>query len=168
MLGALNGTQFIRECNDADISPIESIINAAAEAYRAVIPPDCWHEPYMSGAELVEEIAAGVRFWGFEQSSRLVGIMGLQGVGDASLIRHAYVRPEYQHQGIGHQLLCALAGQTTGQLLVGTWAAAHWAIRFYQGHGFYMVSEEEKDRLLKTYWTIPLRQRQSSVVLVRG
>ena len=167
MLGAFDGAQLIRECNHADISHIESIINEAAQAYRGVIPPDCWHEPYMSRAELLREIAAGVRFWGFEQSSSLVGIMGLQRVDDASLIRHAYVRPQYQHQGVGHQLLRALSSQISGPLLVGTWAAAHWAIHFYQRHGFCLVSEEEKDRLLKAYWTIPLRQRQTSVVLVR-
>jgi GNAT superfamily N-acetyltransferase len=167
MLGTFDRTQVIRECNDADISPIEGIINEAAKAYRDVIPPDCWHEPYMSRDELVAEIVAGVRFWGFEQSTGLVGVMGLQRVDDASLIRHAYVRPEYQRQGVGRRLLHVLAGQTTGRLLVGTWAAAHWAIRFYERHGFCLVSEEEKDRLLTTYWTIPLRQKETSAVLVR-
>ena len=167
MFAALDNTA-IRECNETDIAAIEAIINLAAEAYRNVIPADCWHEPYMSRLELVAEIASGVKFWGYQQSIGLVGIMGLQKAGDASLIRHAYVRPEYQHQGIGRALLRTLAGQATGRLLVGTWAAAHWAICFYERHGFCLVSEEEKDRLLATYWTIPLRQRQTSVVLVRG
>lgn len=167
MLATLDNNTIIRKCNDADIVTIEAIINEAAQVYRNVIPPDCWHEPYMKRSELMAEIADGVKFWGYEQSTRLIGIMGLQKVGDARLIRHAYVRPDHQHRGVGSALLTTLGSQVTGRLLVGTWATASWAIRFYEQHGFCLVSEEEKEQLISTYWSIPLRQRQTSVVLVR-
>ena len=167
MLSPVDDNAIIRECNHADIATIEAIINRAAQVYRKVIPLDCWHEPYMSRSELIAEIASGVKFWGSQQSDVLIGIMGLQKVSDASLIRHAYVRPEHQHQGVGAALLNTLSRRVSGRLLVGTWAAANWAIRFYERHGFCLVSEEEKDQLLTTYWTIPERQRQTSVVLVR-
>jgi GNAT superfamily N-acetyltransferase len=121
----------------------------------------------MSLADLIAEIGAGVAFWGLEDGGTLVGVMGLQKVRDATLIRHAYVRPAYQGRGIGGALLATLAGQTTGPLLVGTWAAAEWAIRFYARHGFRQVSVLEKERLLQTYWSVSLRQQESSVVLVR-
>jgi GNAT superfamily N-acetyltransferase len=119
----------------------------------------------MTASDLSGEIADGVNFWGWEDSGDLSGIMGIQRVRDATLIRHAYVRPEHQGRGIGSALLTTLAAEATGQLLVGTWAAAEWAIRFYQRHGFQLVSAQEKDRLLSTYWTIPPRQRETSVVL---
>src|SRR5438445_10519881 len=121
---------MIRPCTDADIPIIETIVNEAAEAYRQVIPPDCWHEPYMPGHELLAEIADGVQFWGWEDSGALIGVMGIQKVRDATLIRHAYVRSAAQGRGIGAALLGWLAKQSSGQLLVGTWAAAEWAIRF--------------------------------------
>ena len=165
MLDPVDNT-IIREWNDADVVTIEDIINCAAQVYRNVIPPDCWHDPYMSRSELTAEIASGVKFWGCQNAIGLVGIMGLQKVRDATLIRHAYVRPEHQHQGVGGALLSTLARQVSGRLLVGTWAAANWAICFYERHGFCVVSEEEKDQLLRTYWTIPIRQRETSVVLV--
>jgi GNAT superfamily N-acetyltransferase len=158
---------MIRPCTAADVPAIEAIVNAAAEAYRGVIPADCWHEPYMTRSALVSEIAAGVVFWGWEASGELVGVMGLQQVKDATLIRHAYVRPGRQGSGIGGTLLAALAERAGQPLLVGTWAAAVWAIRFYERHGFRLVRAEEKDRLLDTYWTIPPRQRAVSVVLAR-
>jgi N-acetylglutamate synthase-like GNAT family acetyltransferase len=158
---------MIRSCTDVDIAAIEAVINEAAQAYRGVIPTDCWHEPYMSRSDLMAEIAAGVAFWGWEDVGTLVGVMGLQKVRDATLIRHAYVRPAYQGRGIGGALLVTLAGQITGSLLVGTWAAAEWAIRFYARHGFRQVSVLEKQRLLQTYWSVPLRQQESSVVLTR-
>jgi GNAT superfamily N-acetyltransferase len=161
------GSAMIRNCTDIDIAAIEAIINEAAQAYRGVIPTDCWHERYMPRSDLMAEIAAGVAFWGWEDVGTLVGVMGLQKVRDATLIRHAYVRPAYQGRGIGGALLAALAGQITGPLLVGTWAAAEWAIRFYARHGFRQVSVLEKERLLQTYWSVPLRQQESSVVLVR-
>lgn len=159
---------MIRRCTPADVPAIEAIINEAADAYRSVIPIDCWHEPYVSRSELLGEIAAGVDFWGSAESGALMGVMGLQTVRDASLIRHAYVRPGHQGRGVGSLLLTTLVAQASGPLLVGTWAAATWAIRFYERHGFRLVSTEEKDRLLCTYWTIPPRQRETSVVLVRS
>lgn len=158
---------MIRRCTDSDIPTIATIVNDAAGAYRGVIPDDCWHEPYMSLAALGAEIAAGVQFSGWDESGALVGVMGLQMVRDATLIRHAYVRPADQGRGIGGALLTALGNQVAGPLLVGTWAAAQWAIRFYERHGFRPVTSEEKDRLLGIYWNIPTRQRETSVVLVR-
>lgn len=159
------GNAMIRPCTEADTPIIEAIINQAARAYRDVIPADCWHEPYMPKWELLAEIAAGVRFSGWEDSGSLIGVMGIQKVHDATLIRHAYVLSGHQSRGIGGALLATLVGQSSGQLLVGTWAAAEWAIRFYQRHGFRLVSTEEKDRLLSRYWKISPRQRDTSVVL---
>ena len=158
---------MIRHCPDSELATIEAIINEASEAYRGVIPADCWHEPYMPRAELMAEIAAGVEFSGWYENGIPVGVMGLQRVRDVTLIRHAYVRPSHQSRGIGRELLTALVARSTGPLLVGTWAAATWAVRFYERHGFRLVSPEEKDRLLDTYWTIPARQRDTSVVLAR-
>ncbi len=158
---------MIRRCTNADVAAIYAIINEAAQAYRSVIPTDCWHEPYMTRSDLIAEIAAGVAFWGWDEADALVGVMGLQKVGDATLIRHAYVRPTHQGRGIGSTLLTNLAGQTTEPLLVGTWAAAEWAIHFYARRGFRLVSAAEKERLLKTYWSVPIRQQESSVVLAR-
>jgi GNAT superfamily N-acetyltransferase len=158
---------MIRRCTDADLDAIESIVNQAAEAYRGVIPTDCWHEPYMPRAELEAEIAAGVVFWSVDDAGMPIGVMGLQPVRDVTLIRHAYVRPSHQSRGVGRQLLVSLARQVSGPLLVGTWAAASWAIRFYERQGFRLVSPGEKQRLLDTYWTISPRQRDASVVLCR-
>jgi N-acetylglutamate synthase-like GNAT family acetyltransferase len=158
----------IRACTVADVPLIDSIINEAAEKYRGVIPTDCWHEPYMSRAELEREIAAGVNFSGWEDAGELIGVMGVQRVKDATLIRHAYVRTVQQGKGIGGKLLKALSSQIEGKLLIGTWADAAWAIRFYQGHGFRLVSDQEKNDLLNTYWSISPRQRDTSVVLTRG
>lgn len=158
---------MIRRCTDRDLDEIEAIVNAAAQAYRGVIPADRWHEPYMTRAELDSEIARGVEFWGLEREGALAGVMGVQQVKDATLIRHAYVRPAMQRGGTGSALLRALVPLAKGPLLVGTWAAAHWAIAFYERNGFRRVMPGEKDRLLETYWTIPPRQREVSVVLVR-
>ena len=157
--------KMIRECTDDDLDAIGEIINEAAAAYRGVIPEDCWHEPYMSRSELMREIAAGVAFSGFEDDGSLAGVMGIQSVRDATLIRHAYVRRAYQHHGVGSALMTELMSRAKGPLLVGTWAAATWAIRFYERHGFRLVSPAEKDRLLATYWSIPARQKETSVVL---
>ena len=158
---------MIRPCSDADIPVIETIINEAARKYEGVIPADCWHEPYMPRKELIAEIDAGVRFSGFEHAGALVGVMGIQTVRDATLIRHAYVLPAHQGGGIGGALLEALVHQGNGRLLVGTWTNAKWAIRFYQQHGFRLVeSREEKDRLISTYWRISRRQQATSVVLM--
>ena len=157
---------MIRRCVDDDFPAIESVINEAAQAYRGIIPADRWHEPYMTASALKAEIDAEVNFWGWDESGALIGIMGIQPVRDVTLIRHAYVRTAHQGRGIGGALLTSLADQATGPLLVGTWAAAEWAIRFYQRHGFRLVPPEEKDRLLSTYWSIPSRQKETSVVLV--
>jgi len=158
----------IRACTVEDVPVIYSIINEAADRYRGVIPTDCWHEPYMSRAELEREIAAGVNFSGWEDGGELIGVMGVQRVKDATLIRHAYVRTVQQGKGIGGKLLTTLSSQIEGKLLIGTWADAVWAIRFYQGHGFRLVSGQEKNDLLNTYWSISPRQRDTSVVLARG
>lgn len=155
----------IRPCRVDEHAAILRIINAAAEFYRGVIPPDCWHEPYMSRGELASEIAAGVSFWGYEADSGLVGVMGIQVVRDVDLIRHAYVLPAAQRGGIGGMLLSHLSGRSMRRMLIGTWAAADWAIRFYQMHGFALVPAAQKTRLLKIYWTVPDRQIEMSVVL---
>jgi GNAT superfamily N-acetyltransferase len=155
----------IRPCRDHDREAIFTIVNAAAEAYRGVIPADRWHEPYMPLDELDREIAAGVAFWGYEDGGALLGIMGIQPVGEFDLIRHAYVSPEHQGRGIGGALLERLAGSTERRMLVGTWAAAEWAIRFYERHGFELVSPERKTALLRSHWDIPERQVETSVVL---
>lgn len=156
---------MIRPCVPADFDAIHAIVNDAAQAYKGVIPPDCWHEPYMTVAALRAEIDAGVEFWGWEENGALVGVMGIQRVRDVNLIRHAYVRTEQRSKGIGGTLLRFLIDRDASTLLVGTWAAAEWAIRFYQRHGFRLVTPAEKDRLLDTYWTISERQRETSVVL---
>jgi N-acetylglutamate synthase-like GNAT family acetyltransferase len=156
---------MIRTCTPADFDAILQIINDAAQAYRGIIPADRWHDPYMPATQLRGEIAAGVRFSGFETDGQILGVMGIQDVKDVTLIRHAYVRTACRSTGIGGHLLAALQAQTTRPLLVGTWAAAAWAIRFYEHHGFTLVTPAEKDRLLRTYWTIPERQVETSVVL---
>jgi GNAT superfamily N-acetyltransferase len=155
----------VRRCRDDERATILAIVNAAAEAYRGVIPADRWHDPYMPLDELDGEIAAGVVFWGCERDGTLIGVMGFQGVRDVDLIRHAYVLPGSQRRGIGGALLKHLRSMTTRRMLIGTWAAADWAIRFYQRHGFELVSPARKSELLKAYWTIPDRQIETSVVL---
>ena len=155
----------IRSCANDEVTTILSIVNSAAEAYRRVIPPDRWHEPYMSQAELRGEISAGVAFVGYEINGELVGVMGTQSVRDVDLIRHAYVRPDHQRHGVGAALIEHLQRQKSRQRLVGTWAAASWAIAFYQRHGFVLCSQERATELLHTYWTVPDRQIETSVVL---
>ena len=155
----------IRACRDDETADILAIVNAAAEAYRGVIPADRWHEPYMGLAELQGEISAGVEFWGFDDGDRLIGVMGIQPVEDVDLIRHAYVMPGSQHRGVGGQLLSHLQAAATRPMLVGTWEAAEWAIRFYVRHGFELVTPERKRALLERYWTVPERQIEVSVVL---
>jgi GNAT superfamily N-acetyltransferase len=155
----------IRPCRDDECAAILAIVNAAAEAYRGVIPSDRWHEPYMDSRELDGEISDGVAFWGYEADGALIGVMGIQPVDDVDLIRHAYVLPGSQRLGVGGALLLHLRRLTARRMLVGTWAAADWAIRFYRRNGFELVSPERKTALLKTYWTIPDRQIETSVVL---
>ncbi len=156
----------IRRCTADDAPTMVDIVNQAAEAYRGVIPADRWHEPYMPLAELHHESAAGVIFWGVQEADKLVGIMGIQAVRDVDLIRHAYVAPDHQGSGIGAALIGhILSLHTSRPILVGTWADAGWAIRFYERHGFRLVSPERKASLLQTYWNIPDRQVETSVVL---
>jgi GNAT superfamily N-acetyltransferase len=157
----------IRPCRDDERPAVLAIVNAAAQAYRGLIPADRWREPYMTSSELDGEIAAGVAFWGYEADGVLVGIMGIQPVRDVGLIRHAYVSPDSQRHGVGSALLEHLARSATRRMLVGTWAAADGAIGFYSRHGFEQVSPERKDELLKTYWNIPDRQIETSVVLAK-
>jgi GNAT superfamily N-acetyltransferase len=155
----------IRRCDDRDFELMWAIVNDGAQAYKGIIPSDRWAEPYMSAAKLQHEIDDGVVFWGYEDGGQLVGVMGLQRVQDVTLIRHAYVFTANQGQGIGGRLLSHLRELTGDPVLIGTWADAVWAIRFYEKHGFRVVSPEEKNRLLKTYWSIPERQIETSVVL---
>jgi GNAT superfamily N-acetyltransferase len=155
----------IRPCRKDERSVVFEIINAAAEAYRGVIPADRWHDPYMSLPELDSEISAGVAFWAYDSEGDVIGVMGIQPVRDVDLIRHAYVRPGNQRRGIGAALISHIRSMSSRQMLVGTWAEARWAIAFYQRHGFELVSAERKTALLKTYWTIPERQIETSVVL---
>ena len=155
----------IRLCRPGERAAIAGIINAAAEAYRGIIPADRWHDPYMPSDELDHEIAAGVTFWCHAEDGALTGVMGLQPVRDFELIRHAYVLPARQRDGVGGRLLRHLRDTSTRPMLVGTWAAAEWAIRFYERHGFELVPPERKNVLLTTYWNIPERQIETSVVL---
>jgi GNAT superfamily N-acetyltransferase len=157
----------IRPCGDDERDAILAIVNAAAEAYRGVIPDDRWREPYMSSEELEQALAEGVVFWGYELDGELVGVMGIQPAGDVDLIRHAYVLPASQGHGVGRALLEHLRGLTSGQVLVGTWADAEWAVRFYRRNGFEPVSPERRTALLETYWRVPERQIETSVVLAR-
>jgi GNAT superfamily N-acetyltransferase len=156
---------MIRRCEEGDLEVIWAIINDGARAYTGVIPEDRRTEPYMSVEELRHEIADGVVFWGYEDGGTLEGVMGMQDVQDVTLIRHAYVRRGSQRRGIGAQLLSNLRRLAKRPPLIGTWADAKWAIRFYEKHGFQMLSRQQKDRLLRKYWTIPERQIDTSVVL---
>lgn len=157
----------IRPCRENERDAILAIVNQAAEAYRGVIPADRWHEPYMPRTELDEAIGDGVVFWGCEIDGELAGVMGIQPVGDVELIRHAYVLPARQGLGVGGALLEHLMGRSTRQVLVGTWAAAEWAIRFYRRHEFALVAPDQTADLLRRYWSIPPRQIETSVVLAR-
>ena len=158
----------IRQCRDDETSTILAIVNAAAEAYRDVIPADRWHDPYMSAEQLQRDVAAGVDFWGYELDGALIGVMGIQPVRDVDLIRHAYVKPGNQRLGVGAALITHLRSLSTRRLLVGTWADATWAIRFYQREGFALVPPSRTAMLLKSYWDIPERQIETSVVLERA
>jgi GNAT superfamily N-acetyltransferase len=155
----------IRRCEAADIAEIYAVINDGAEAYRHAIPADRWHEPYMGDDELWAEIDAGVTFWAVLDGGRIEAVMGIQPVRDVALIRHAYTRTASQGRGHGSALLAHLRVLTERPILIGTWAAATWAIRFYERHGFHLVTPEEKVTLLRRYWTVPDRQIEESVVL---
>ena len=156
---------MIRACEESDFEAILAIVNEAARVYDGVIPADRYHEPYMPAEDLRSEIAAGVEFWAWEEDGAVLGVMGIQDVKDVTLIRHAYVRAAEQGRGIGADLLASLRARTTRPLLIGTWADAAWAIRFYRKHGFEPVPAEEKAALLRRYWSIPDRQIETSVVL---
>jgi N-acetylglutamate synthase-like GNAT family acetyltransferase len=156
---------IIRRSVEADFAAMLAIVNDAANAYRGVIPVDRWHEPYMSADELAREIIEGVVFWVAEQGGRLFGVMGIQDKGDVALVRHAYVAPTTQRTGVGTSLLRHVAALVDKPILIGTWAAASWAIEFYRRNGFTVIPSGHKDRLLRTYWSIPARQIETSVVL---
>jgi GNAT superfamily N-acetyltransferase len=154
---------MIRECGWEDIEEMYVVINEAARAYEGVIPPDRFHQPYMPVDELREEMRC-MAFFGWEEDRRLVGVMGFQPLEEVTLIRHAYVLPDFQRRGLGSKLLEHLKTLTTSpRLLVGTWADAGWAIEFYEKHGFCLLAN--KDELLRAYWNIPERQIETSVVL---
>ncbi len=158
---------MIRKCTEADIDVIYEIINDAAQAYCDVIPEDMWHDPYMSKAALMQELQDGVVFWGIVENDSLVGVMGMQDKGDVTLVRHAYTKTEQRTKGIGSRLLQFIERETDKPILVGTWADATWAIRFYQSNGYKLVPEKEKNQLLRDYWHISDRQIETSVVLAK-
>ena len=159
---------MIRACTDADLAAMHEVINDAAQAYRRIIPDDRWHEPYMPMEELESEIAAGVRFWCCEEDGKIVGVMGLQDRGDVELIRHAYVRTARRQKGTGTALLRHVEAATRKPILLGTWAAATWAIAFYEKNGYRRLPPEDAGRVLRKYWTIPERQVETSVVLANA
>ena len=158
----------IRPCTAADLPSLSSIVNDAARAYQGVIPADCWREPYMPLEELEREIGDGVAFSGCEAGGELLGVMGIQDRGDVTLIRHAYVRTSERRKGIGDALLKHLEGMTAKPILIGTWTAASWAIRFYEKNGYRLLPRPEIERLLRRYWTISERQIETSVVLANA
>jgi GNAT superfamily N-acetyltransferase len=172
MLSGINKINFfitmIRKCEPQDFEQIFQIINDGASAYKGVIPADRWREPYMPQSELAAQISDGVEFWGFieAEDSELSGVMGIQDKGDVTLIRHAYVRTAHRQKGVGTSLLKHLTSITSKRVLIGTWADAKWAIDFYVKHSFRVTTYHEKERLLRKYWKIPLRQIETSVVLV--
>lgn len=155
----------LRPYRDGDFTNLLEIINAAAQAYRGVIPADRWHEPYMPADELSAQMRAGVEFWCCVENKEILGAMGIQRVRDVDLIRHAYVRPGLQRGGVGRQLIQHLCAGGSLPLLVGTWASAQWAIDFYQRNGFDLVEPDRARQLLIDYWSIPERQIETSVVL---
>jgi GNAT superfamily N-acetyltransferase len=157
---------MICRLSPSEFDSMLEVINEAAQAYKGVIPEDRWKEPYMSAEELRKEIESGVEFYGWMENDALVAVMGIQLVSDVALIRHAYVLTSHQRKGIGETLLKHLLSLAlTSEVLVGTWEAAHWAVRFYEKHEFRLVSKEEKEKLLRKYWDIPERQIETSVVL---
>jgi N-acetylglutamate synthase-like GNAT family acetyltransferase len=154
-----------RKARESDFEAILAIVNDAARAYRGVIPADRWHEPYMPADELEKEIAAGVVFWVAEEGGQPVAVMGIQDKAEVALIRHAYVASAMQRTGIGTRLLQHVESLTQQPILIGTWAAASWAIGFYRRNGFVLVPDEYRESLLRKYWSIPARQVETSVVL---
>jgi N-acetylglutamate synthase-like GNAT family acetyltransferase len=157
---------MLRKSKNEDFEEILEVINDAAIAYKGVIPPDRWREPYMAREELKAQMQEGVSFSCYVEDDEIVGVMGIQEKEDVALIRHAYVRTKRRSSGIGTLLLRELTTGSMKPILIGTWMAATWAIGFYEKHGFHVVDEEQKNQLLRTYWSIPDRQTQTSVVLV--
>src|SRR3954464_4671606 len=155
----------IRQSVESDFGDILSIINDAARAYKGVIADDRWHDPYMPAEVLEREIADGVVFWIAEQGGQAAGVMGIQGKGGVAWGLQAYVAATSQRSGVGTSLLKHAEGVVDKPILIGTWAAASWAIDFYRRNGFEVVSSEDKERLLRSYWSIPPRQVETSVVL---
>ncbi len=160
---------MIRKVTSSEYGIVTAVVNDAAKAYKGAIPSDCWNEPYMTTEELTEEVGRGVEFYGWYENDELIGVMGIQPVKDVTLIRHAYVCTSHQRRGIGEKLLrylVNLAGNQKTEILVGTWRAAWWAVKFYEKNGFQLVSIEASNRSrLRRYWTIPDRQAETSVVL---
>ena len=157
---------MITECTKKNISNILYVINDASLKYKGIIPNDCWHEPYMTKQKLISEFANGVRMFGYNKDSNLVGVMGIQELKDVTLIRHAYILTQYQGLGIGKSLLQHLFKiKTSSCLLVGTWRDATWAIQFYEKFGFILHTKKQTAQLLKKYWNLPSKQIKNSVVL---
>lgn len=157
----------VDKCGAEDFEQILQIINRAAQAYRGVIPDDCFHDPYMPATVLSREIKDGVNFWSAREPSDILGVMGIQDVENVTLIRHAYVRPSAQRRHVGSSLLRFLLARTDRPILVGTWKAAHWAVAFYQAHGFELIPFNQIEPLLKRYWTVPDNQIENSIVLAK-
>ena len=155
----------VRRSEPADVPAIFAIVNDAAQAYRGVIPADRWHEPYMPMDELEREIAAGIEFWIAAEGTQMLGVMGMQDKGEVALVRHAYTASAAQRKGVGSELLRHIERLTAKPILIGTWADAKWAIAFYQRNGYTVVSHADKEQLLRKYWSIPVRQIDTSVVL---
>jgi len=158
---------MITKCTiETDFDTIYKIINDASVAYKGIIPPDRWNDPYMPAEELRTQIAEGVEFWKYlDDNDETLGVMGIQYKSDVTLIRHAYVRTRSRQQGIGGKLLKHLVAMAKTPILIGTWADAFWAIDFYKKHGFHQVSVDEKNKLLRICWSIPERQVETSIVL---
>lgn len=156
---------MITKCNENDFTEIYEIINDASVAYKGIIPVDRWHEPYMPKEELEKQIGEAVEFWKFMEDEKTLGVMGIQFKEGATLIRHAYVRTTERQKGIGGKLLNHLISMSETPVLIGTWADAKWAIDFYLKHDFRLLEEQERNRLLLKYWSVPVRQVETSVVL---
>ena len=159
---------MINEYIKNDASKILHVINDASLKYKGIIPDDCWHEPYMSERELVDEFKDGVRMYGYHLNNKLIGVIGIQEVKDVILIRHAYTLTSQQGKGMGSALLeYILKKNKDSRLLVGTWQNATWAIRFYEKFGFILHAKDQSTLLLKKYWKISSNQIKNSVVLER-
>ena len=159
---------MIREYKKSDSSEILFVINDAAIRYKGIIHDNCWHEPYMSKQELVNEFNAGVRMFGYNRNNKLIAVIGIQKIKDVILIRHAYTLTSYQGRGTGSMLLKYLLKRNkNSRLLVGTWKSAIWAVRFYEKFGFILHAKEQSILLLKKYWKIPSQQIENSIVLER-